>query len=64
MLVVKGRVDHKEGETKLIALEVNEFEAAPERREVRLKIDARKAARRDRSASSRASSATSPARRR
>src|SRR4051794_28077541 len=43
VLVVKGRVDHKEGETKLIALEVNEFEAAPERREVRLKIDARKA---------------------
>ena len=43
MLVVKGRVDHKEGETKLIAIEVAEFEAAPERREVRLKLDARKA---------------------
>jgi DNA polymerase III subunit alpha len=42
-LVVKGRVDHKEGETKLIAMEVTEFEAAPERREVLLKIDARKA---------------------
>jgi DNA polymerase-3 subunit alpha len=43
VLVVKGRVDHKEGETKLIAIEVNEFAAAPERREVRLKLDARKA---------------------
>jgi len=40
---VKGRVDHKEGETKLIAMEVAEFEAAPERRQVRLKLDARKA---------------------
>ena len=44
ILVVKGRVDHKqEGETKLIALEVSAFEATPERREVRLKVDARKA---------------------
>ena len=44
VLVVKGRVDHKqEGETKLIAMEVSEFEAVPERREVLLKIDARKA---------------------
>jgi DNA polymerase-3 subunit alpha len=41
VLVVKGRVDHKEGETKLIAVEVAEFEAAPERRQVRLKLDAR-----------------------
>src|SRR5947208_9044866 len=41
VLVVKARVDHKEGETKLIALEVTAFEATPERREVRLKIDAR-----------------------
>jgi DNA polymerase III subunit alpha len=42
VLVVKGRVDHKqEGETKLIALEVSAFEATPERREVRLRIDAR-----------------------
>ena len=32
VLVVKGRVDHKqEGETKLIALEVSAFEAMPER---------------------------------
>jgi DNA polymerase-3 subunit alpha len=44
ILVVKGRVDHKqEGETKLIALEVSPFEAAVERREVRLRLDARKA---------------------
>ncbi len=43
VLVVKARIDHKEGETKLIALEVNSFEATPERREVRLKLDARSA---------------------
>jgi DNA polymerase-3 subunit alpha len=41
VLVVKARVDHKEGETKLIAIEVARFEAVPERREVRLKLDAR-----------------------
>jgi DNA polymerase-3 subunit alpha len=42
VLVVKGRVDHKQqGETKLIALEITPFEAVPERREVRLKVDAR-----------------------
>jgi DNA polymerase-3 subunit alpha len=43
VLVVKARVDHKEGETKLIALEVASFEATPDRREVRLKLDARRA---------------------
>jgi DNA polymerase III subunit alpha len=43
ILVVKGRVDHKEGETKLIAIEVAPFEATPERTEVRLKLDARRA---------------------
>ncbi|MBW3592312.1 MAG: DNA polymerase III subunit alpha [Actinobacteria bacterium] len=44
VLVVKGRVDHKqEGETKLIALEVLPFEATPERSEFRLKVDARRA---------------------
>ncbi|MFN2469864.1 MAG: DNA polymerase III subunit alpha [Gaiellaceae bacterium] len=44
MIVVKGRVDHKqEGETKLIALEVSAFEETPERREVRLHVDARQA---------------------
>ena len=31
ILIVKGRVDHKEGETKLIAMEVSAFEAIPER---------------------------------
>jgi DNA polymerase-3 subunit alpha len=44
ILVVKGRVDHKqEGETKLLAMDVIAFEAVPERRDVRLKIDARHA---------------------
>jgi DNA polymerase-3 subunit alpha len=44
VLVVKGRVDHKQaGETKLIALEVTGFEAVPERREVRFALDAREA---------------------
>ena len=44
VLVVKGRVDHKqEGETKLIALEVAPFEGTPEKTEVRLKVDARRA---------------------
>jgi DNA polymerase III subunit alpha len=44
ILVVKGRVDHKQaGETKLVAMEVTPFEAMPERRDVRLRIDARRA---------------------
>jgi DNA polymerase III subunit alpha len=44
ILVVKGRVDHKQaGETKLIAMEVTPFEATPVRREIRLRIDARRA---------------------
>jgi DNA polymerase-3 subunit alpha len=44
ILVVKGRVDHKQaGETKVIAMEVTPFEATPVRREVRLRIDARQA---------------------
>jgi DNA polymerase-3 subunit alpha len=43
ILIVKGRVDHKEGETKLIALDVSAFEAIPDRRDVRLRIDARQA---------------------
>ena len=49
---MKGRVDHKQqGETKLIALEVTPFEAVPERREVRVALDARAGARgRDRRA--------------
>src|SRR4051812_45220370 len=45
IVIVKGRVDHKQaGETKLVAIEVTAFEATPERREVRLKVDARIAA--------------------
>jgi DNA polymerase III subunit alpha len=44
ILVVKGRVDHKqEGETKLIAMEVTPFAAAQEAKEVRLRVDALKA---------------------
>jgi DNA polymerase-3 subunit alpha len=43
ILVVKGRIDHKEGETKVIAMEVAPFEATSERNEVHLKLDARKA---------------------
>jgi DNA polymerase-3 subunit alpha len=44
ILIVKGRVDHKqEGETKLIAMEVSAFEAVALRRDVTLKIDARAA---------------------
>lgn len=44
ILVVKGRVDHKQaGETKLVALEVSAFEAVQARREVTLRIDAREA---------------------
>ena len=45
VLIVKGRVDHKQmGETKLVALEITAFEMTPERKEVRLKVDARIAA--------------------
>jgi DNA polymerase-3 subunit alpha len=44
ILVIKGRVDHKqEGETKLLAIEVSAFEAAQEAKEVRLRVDALKA---------------------
>ena len=43
VLVVKGRVDHKEGETKLIALEIAPFEASADKGEVRLRVDARRA---------------------
>jgi DNA polymerase III subunit alpha len=44
ILIVKARIDRKEGETKLVALELTAFEAVPDKREVRLKIDATKAA--------------------
>jgi DNA polymerase-3 subunit alpha len=43
VLVMKARVDHKEGESKLIAIEVTEFEAYVPPTEVRLRVDARKA---------------------
>jgi DNA polymerase-3 subunit alpha len=44
ILLVKGRVDHKqEGETKLIALELSEFEPTVQPKEVRLRVDARRA---------------------
>jgi DNA polymerase-3 subunit alpha len=43
VLLVKGRVDHKDGETKIIALEVTAFEVAADRSEVRLRVDARRA---------------------
>ena len=44
ILVITGRVDHKQqGETKLIAMELAAFEAVPERREVRFRLDARQA---------------------
>jgi DNA polymerase-3 subunit alpha len=42
VLVIKGRVDHKqEGDTKLLAMDVAPFEAVAERKEVTIKIDAR-----------------------
>jgi hypothetical protein len=41
--VLKGRVDRKEGETKVVALELDAFEAVAEKRPVRLKIDATRA---------------------
>jgi DNA polymerase-3 subunit alpha len=44
VVIAKGRVDHKQqGETKLVALELSPFEAVPEKRQVRLSLDARRA---------------------
>jgi DNA polymerase III subunit alpha len=43
IVIVKGRVDHKEGETKLIAQEISAFESVSVRRTVRLRIDATRA---------------------
>ena len=44
VLIVKGRVDRRdEGEPKLVALEVQPFEAVPMVGEVRLRVDAREA---------------------
>ena len=42
-MIVKGKVDHKEGETKLLAQEVKPFEAVAARREITLRIDATQA---------------------
>ncbi|CAB4690679.1 MAG: DNA polymerase III subunit alpha [Actinobacteria bacterium] len=43
ILIIKGKIDHKEGETKLVALELNAYEAIGVKREVRLRIDATQA---------------------
>ena len=43
IVIVRGRVDHKEGETKLIAQELSAFESVAARRVVRLRIDATRA---------------------
>ena len=44
VLLVKGRVDHKDGEVKLVALEViRRSRRCPNAREVRLRVDARRA---------------------
>ena len=40
IVIVKGRVDHKEGETKLLAQEISAFESVAAKRTVRIKIDA------------------------
>jgi DNA polymerase-3 subunit alpha len=43
ILIAKARVDRKEGESKLLALELQPFEAVAEKREVKLRIDAKRA---------------------
>jgi DNA polymerase III subunit alpha len=43
ILIIKGKVDHKEGETKLLAQEVKRFEAVAARREITLRLDATQA---------------------
>ncbi|HEY4346519.1 MAG TPA: DNA polymerase III subunit alpha, partial [Gaiellaceae bacterium] len=43
IVIVKGRVDHKEGETKLLAQEIASFESVESKRTVKLKIDATRA---------------------
>ena len=44
VVIVKGRIDHKQaGETKVIATELSAFAAVAERREVRFALDARQA---------------------
>ncbi len=41
ILLIKGRVDHKDGEVKLIALEVSELEVSDQPGVVRLRVDAK-----------------------
>lgn len=43
IVIAKARIDRKEGESKLLALELQPFESVAERREVRLRLDAAKA---------------------
>ncbi len=43
IVIVKGRVDHKEGETKLLAQEISAFESVVAKRTVQIKIDATRA---------------------
>jgi DNA polymerase-3 subunit alpha len=43
IVIVKGRVDHKEGETKLLAQEISAFESVAAKRTVKLRIDASRA---------------------
>ncbi len=43
IVILSGRVDHKEGETKLVASEVSAFESVAAKREIRLRIDATRA---------------------
>ena len=65
ILVVKGRIDHKQqGETKLIALEVVAVRGGARAAEVRFRLDARAGAGPGSSASSRGSCRTTPASRR
>ena len=41
ILLIRGRVDHKDGEVKLIALEVSELEISDQPNVVRLRVDAK-----------------------
>src|SRR4051794_10656519 len=43
ILILRARIDRKEGESKLLAIEVAAFEAVAEKREVRLRLDAARA---------------------
>jgi DNA polymerase-3 subunit alpha len=43
IVIVRGRVDHKEGETKLLAQEISAFESVEAKRTVKLRIDASRA---------------------